>query len=553
MRLRRKDQKGRKTGKRFLIFPRYQQLDSVRRLVADARALGAGQGYLIQHSAGSGKSFTIAWLAHQLSTLHDADDRRVFDTIVVITDRRVLDRQLQATVRQFEQTLGVVENIDTTSRQLKDALESGKTIIVTTLQKFPVIAQEIGELPGKRFGLIVDEAHSSQSGESTKSLKAVLSPTSLQQAESEEAEAETPEEELENTILAEMEKRGQMPNLSTFAFTATPKPKTLELFGNKREDGSFAPFHLYSMRQAIEEGFILDVLVSYTTYKAYWRLLKTVEDDPRYDKQKAAYLLKSFVDLSSHAIDAKVRIMVEHFAERVQNQIGGRAKAMIVTRSRLHAVRYMLAVDRYLAERGYPFKALVAFSGTVADGGQPYTEAGMNGLPETQTARTFEAPDYRFLIVANKFPGPGSDQPLLQAMYVDKKLGGVNAVQTLSRLNRTPPGETRHHGPRLRQRGRGHQVRLRALLRDHNTVRSDRPQSALRNPDPPGRVPDLCGCRCGRLRQPLLRPQGHPGPPIRGVGARGRAFPRAPRGRNARSSGVSSPTTCGSTRSWPRC
>ena len=345
------DEKGRKTGKRFLIFPRYQQLDSVRRLVADARALGAGQRYLIQHSAGSGKSFTIAWLAHQLSTLHGPDDRRVFDTIVVITDRRVLDRQLQATVRQFEQTLGVVENIDTTSRQLKDALESGKTIIVTTLQKFPVIAQEIGELPGKRFGLIVDEAHSSQSGESTKSLKAVLSPASLQDAESEEAGAETPEEELENTILAEMEKRGQMPNLSTFAFTATPKPKTLELFGSKREDGSFAPFHLYSMRQAIEEGFILDVLASYTTYKAYWRLLKTVEDDPRYDKQKAAYLLKSFVDLNPHAIDEKVRIMVEHFAERVQNQIGGRAKAMIVTRSRLHAVRYKLAVDRYLAER----------------------------------------------------------------------------------------------------------------------------------------------------------------------------------------------------------
>ena len=432
------DDTGRKTGKRFLIFPRYQQLDSVRRLVADARALGAGQRYLVQHSAGSGKSFTIAWLAHQLSTLHGPDDRRVFDTIVVITDRRVLDRQLQSTVRQFEQTLGVVENIDTTSRQLKDALESGKTIIVTTLQKFPVIAQEIDELPGKRFGLIVDEAHSSQSGESTKSLKAVLSPASLQDAESEEAQAETPEEELENTILAEMEKRGQMPNLSTFAFTATPKPKTLELFGSKREDGSFAPFHLYSMRQAIEEGFILDVLASYTTYKAYWRLLKTVEDDPRYDKQKAAYLLKSFVDLSPHAIDEKVRIMVEHFAERVQNQIGGRAKAMIVTRSRLHAVRYKLALDRYLAERGYPFKALVAFSGTVADGGQPYTEAGMNRLPETQTARTFEAPDYRFLIVANKFQ-TGFDQPLLQAMYVDKKLGGVNAVQTLSRLNRTHP------------------------------------------------------------------------------------------------------------------
>ena len=435
------DEKGRRTGKRFLIFPRYQQLDCVRRLVRDARATGPGQRYLIQHSAGSGKSFTIAWLAHQLSTLHGADDRRIFDSIVVITDRRVLDRQLQSTVRQFEQTLGVVENIDTTSRQLKDALEAGKTIIVTTLQKFPVIAEEIGQLPGKRFALIVDEAHSSQSGESTKSLKAVLSPSSLEDAESEEAGVETPEEERENATLAEMEKRGRLPNLSTFAFTATPKPKTLELFGTQRADGSFAPFHLYSMRQAIEEGFILDVLASYTTYRAYWRLWKTVEDDPRYEKNKAAYLLKSFVELHPHAIDAKVRIMVEHFAERVQNEIGGRAKAMIVTRSRLHAVRYKLAVDKFLAERGYPFKALVAFSGTVEDGGRSDTELGMNGYPETQTARAFEGPDNRFLIVASKFQ-TGFDQPRLHTMYVDKKLGGVNAVQTLSRLNRTHAGKS---------------------------------------------------------------------------------------------------------------
>ncbi|MGI9180703.1 MAG: RNA-binding domain-containing protein [Longimicrobiaceae bacterium] len=434
------DDKGRKTGKRFLIFPRYQQLDCVRRLVADARAAGAGQRYLIQHSAGSGKSFTIAWLAHQLSTLHDASDRRVFDSIVVITDRRILDRQLQSTMRQFEQTLGVVENIDTTSRQLKDALESGKTIIVTTLQKFPVIAKEIGELPGKRFALIVDEAHSSQSGESTKSLKAVLSSRSLEEAEAEEAQAETPEEELERTILAEMEKRGRLPNLSTFAFTATPKPKTLELFGTRRADGKFAPFHLYSMRQAIEEGFILDVLAHYTSYKAYWRLLKKVEDDPHYDRKKAEYLLKSFVELHPHAIGEKVKICVEHFAAQVQGEIGGRAKAMIVTRSRLHAVRYKLAVDRYLAERGYPFKALVAFSGTVQDGGQSYTESGMNGFPETQTAGTFDQSEYRFLVVANKFQ-TGFDQPLLHTMYVDKKLGGVNAVQTLSRLNRTHPPE----------------------------------------------------------------------------------------------------------------
>jgi type I restriction enzyme, R subunit len=432
------DERGRKTGKKFLIFPHYQQLDAVRKLVAHARGVGAGQWYLIQHSAGSGKSFTIAWLAHQLSTLHDATDRRVFDSIVVITDRRVLDRQLQTTMRQFEQTLGVVENIDTTSRQLKEALESGKTIIVTTLQKFPVIAKEMGELPGKRFAVIVDEAHSSQTGESTKSLKAVLASGSLEEAEREEEKAETPEEELEDTIAAEMEKRGRLPNLSTFAFTATPKPKTLELFGNKRPDGKFAPFHLYTMRQAIEEGFILDVLANYATYKAYWRLLKKVEDDPRYDKKKAQYLLKSFVELHPHAIGEKVRIMVEHFAAQVQGEIGGKAKAMIVTRSRLHAVRYRLAIDKYLAERGYPFKALVAFSGTVQDGGHPYTESNMNGFTEAQTAKTFERPEYRFLIVANKFQ-TGFDQPLLHTMYVDKKLGGVNAVQTLSRLNRTHP------------------------------------------------------------------------------------------------------------------
>jgi type I restriction enzyme, R subunit len=432
------DENGRKTGRRFLIFPRYQQLDAVRKLIRYARDDGTGQRYLVQHSAGSGKSFTIAWLAHQLSTLHNAADRRVFDSIVVITDRRVLDRQLQTTMRQFEQTLGVVENIDTTSRQLKEALESGKTIIVTTLQKFPVIAKEIGELPGKRFAVIVDEAHSSQSGESTKSLKAVLASGSLEQAEREEAGAQTPEEELDDAVLAEMEKRGQLPNLSIFAFTATPKAKTLELFGRKRPDGKFEPFHLYSMRQAIEEGFILDVLTNYTTYTAYWRLLKKIEDDPRYDKKKAEYLLKSFVELHRHAIGEKVRIMLDHFAAQVQNEISGRAKAMVVTRSRLHAVRYKVIFDRYVREKGYAFKALVAFSGTVQDGGQSYTEAGMNGVSEKQTAKTFERPEYRFLIVANKFQ-TGFDQPLLHTMYVDKKLGGVNAVQTLSRLNRTHP------------------------------------------------------------------------------------------------------------------
>ena len=439
------NQTGRRTGKRFLIFPRYQQLECVRRLIVDARTTGTGQRYLIQHSAGSGKSFTIAWLAHQLSTLHDLRDRRVFDSIVVITDRRVLDRQLQNTIRQFEQTLGVVENIDRTSRQLKQALESGKTIIVTTLQKFPVIAEEIGELPGKRFAVIVDEAHSSQSGESTKSLKSVLASGSLQAAAREEAGAKTREEELEAKVLAEIEKRGRLPNLSTFAFTATPKAKTLELFGTKREDGKFEPFHLYSMRQAIEEGFILDVLENYTTYKVYWRLLKTIQQDPHYDKRKAVSLLKSFVGLHPHAVRQKIAIMVGHFAGQVQNEIKGKAKAMIVTRSRLHAVRYKRALDHFLKQEGHPWKSLVAFSGTVKDGAS-YTESGMNSagedhvIGERQTAAEFNKLDYRFLVVANKFQ-TGFDQPLLHTMYVDKKLGGVNAVQTLSRLNRTHPGK----------------------------------------------------------------------------------------------------------------
>ena len=432
---------GRKTGQRFLRFPRYHQLDCVRRLVAYAVDKGTGHRYLIQHSAGSGKTYTIAWLAHHLSTLHDADDKRVFDSIVVITDRRVLDRQLQTTMLHFEQTPGVVENIDQTSRQLKEALESGKTIIVTTLQKFPVIAREVGELPGQRFALIVDEAHSSQSGESIKGLKAVLASPSLEDAADEETDVTTLEEELERIVLEEMEKRGQLPNVSTFAFTATPKSKTLELFGTKRPDGSFVPYHRYSMRQAIEEGFILDVLINYTTYQSYWRLIKKIEADPHYEKSKANYLLKRFVDLHPHAIDEKVQIMIGHFREMVMKRINGQAKAMIVTRSRLHVVRYKIALDKHLAELKNPFRALVAFSGTVEDGGRSYTESGMNGLPEAQTAKTFGQPDYRFLIVADKFQ-TGFDQPLLHTMYVDKKLEGVNAVQTLSRLNRIYPDKS---------------------------------------------------------------------------------------------------------------
>jgi type I restriction enzyme R subunit len=430
------DDRGRKTGSRSMIVPRYHQLDAVRRLVGDARERGAGHRYLIEHSAGSGKSNSIAWLAHQLSTLHDDADERVFDSIVVVTDRRVLDRQLQGTVRQFQQTLGVVENIDKTSRQLREALDSGKTIIVTTLQKFPVISKEVAALPGRRFAVIVDEAHSSQGGEGVEHLKRALSVVERQDVEEEQEE----EEDLNDLVVQEMKRRGHLPNVSTFAFTATPKRETLELFGERRLNGSYEAFSLYSMRQAIEEGFILDVLENYTTYTAYWNLLKTIEDDPRYDRQEATVLLKAFVDMHEHTVAKKVEIVLDHFRNHTALRIGGRAKAMIATRSRRHAVRYKLAVDRALAAKGLGFKALVAFSGSIEDGGKEYTEAGMNGFSETRTAETFKRDEYRLLVVANKFQ-TGFDQPLLHTMYVDKKLSGVTAVQTLSRLNRVYPGK----------------------------------------------------------------------------------------------------------------
>ena len=430
---------GKKTGKRKLIFPRYHQLDAVRRLIAHARQNGTGQCYLIQHSAGSGKSNSIAWAAHQLSILHNTQDERVFGTVVVVTDRRVLDRQLQAIVRAFEQTPGTVAAITKDSQQLKEALESGKNIVVTTLQKFPVIAGKVAELPGKHFAVIFDEAHSSQAGEATRALDTVFSAGSLEEAE--KLEEASGEEDLTSHIEDEIRKKGLLPNVSYFAFTATPKAKTLELFGTEMKGGGFAPFSLYPMRQAIEEGFILDVLQNYTTYKVYWSLLKKIEDDPAYDRFKAIRLIKLFVDLHEHAISKKAEIIVDHFCDQVQGRIGGKAKAMVVTRSRLHAVRYKQAVDAVLAARNLPFKALVAFSGKVKDGGKEYSENGMNGISEAQTALTFKLDEYKFLIVAEKFQ-TGFDQPLLHTMYVDKRLRGLHAVQTLSRLNRIHPGKT---------------------------------------------------------------------------------------------------------------
>lgn len=427
---------GRISKKETLLFPRYHQRDVVRRLIADARENGAGKNYLIQHSAGSGKSNSIAWTAHNLSDLHDKEDRKVFDKIIIITDRRVLDKQLRDTVSQFEQQRDVVKGV-TRSNELREALQDKTKIIVSTLQKFPVIVEDMEKLQGKTFAVIVDEAHSSQSGESTKALKQTLS--KLEDAEQQDETNQEIDPETQFALDAQAA-RGRLPHVSFFAFTATPKEKTLELFGEKGPDGKFAPFSLYSMKQAIEEGFILDVLKNYTTHKMYFELAQRAKEvDPEFEKKKAYRLAISYADLHEHGIEKKAELMVEHFRSQIERQIEGKAKAMIVTKSRLHAVRYYLAVRDYLARQGYPEKAIVAFSGTVIDGsrgGIEYTEAGLNGFSETETVSKFDDDDHKFLIVANKYQ-TGFDQPKLAVMYVDKKLGGVATVQTLSRLNRT--------------------------------------------------------------------------------------------------------------------
>lgn len=432
------DKNGRLRREQKLLFPRYHQLDSVRKIVIDARAHGVGKNYLIQHSAGSGKSNTIAWTAHRLAELHDDSGRNVFDGVVVVTDRRVLDRQLSDTVKSFSHVTGLVKHVES-SAELRECLETGAKIITSTLQKFPVIADTVEKIDGKKFAVIIDEAHSSQSGESAADLRQVLT---LDEAEKQELENEHAFKTVEDQIADRQRARKvSAPNLSYFAFTATPKQKTLELFG--AEDvvtGKFGPFSLYSMKQAIEEKFILDVLKNYTTYETYFGLLKKIEDDPEYDKKKAQRLLVGYVERHEHAIDKKVAIMVEHFEEKIAGLIGGKAKAMIVTKSRLHAVRYKIAFDKYLAEKRYSHKAIVAFSGKVKDGGLEYTEAQMNKFSESQTAEEFKKDEFRFLIVAEKYQ-TGFDQPLLSVMYVDKKLSGVSAVQTLSRLNRTTYGK----------------------------------------------------------------------------------------------------------------
>lgn len=434
------DKNGKKRKEEKLIFPRYHQLDTVNRILTHVKANGTGNNYLIQHSAGSGKSNTIAWTAHRLAELHDESNKPIFDGVIVVTDRRVLDSQLSATVDSFSQVGGVVKHVES-SADLKGALEGGVKIITSTLQKFPVIVSTIEKTAGAKFAIIVDEAHSSQSGESSADLRQVLT---LDDAVTQEEKEEKLFKTVEDLLNERMKSRKvTSPNLSFFAFTATPKQKTIELFGTQDVvTGKFVPFSLYSMKQAIEEKFILDVLKNYTTYETYFGLLKKVEDDPEFNKKKAQRLLIGYVERNEHAILKKVAIMTEHFEQKIVKLINGKAKAMIVTKSRLHAVRYKLAFDAYLKEKGYEHKALVAFSGSVIDPDSKleYTESQMNHIPESQTAEEFKKDEYKFLIVAEKFQ-TGFDQPLLSAMYVDKKLGGVNAVQTLSRLNRTTYGK----------------------------------------------------------------------------------------------------------------
>ena len=446
--------------KEKMIFPRYHQLDAVRKLVAHAKGNGAGSNYLIQHSAGSGKSNSIAWLSHRLASLHDNHDEKVFHSVIVVTDRRVLDQQLQETIYQFEHKAGVVEKIDEDTRQLARALSDGTPIVITTIQKFPFISQALSTLEkkgagveidtaGKRFAVIVDEAHSSQSGETATALRGMLNKAGIEAAiaaQLSDEEDDDLSDDAKAAVLRDALRRARQPNLSFFAFTATPKFKTKVLFDEPGPSGA-SPFHEYSMRQAIEEGFVMDVLQNYTTYKRFFGLIKQVEDDPDVPRRKAGTALTRYLELHPVNIEQVVAVIVEHFRLHVMYELGGRAKAMVVTGSRLAAVKYKLAFDRYIADQGYSgIRSLVAFSGTVEDPDDPgssYTEVAMNdGLAERELPETFQRDDYRVLLVAEKYQ-TGFDQPLLQTMYVVKRLAGVQAVQTLSRLNRIAPGKSR--------------------------------------------------------------------------------------------------------------
>lgn len=414
-----------------VIFPRFHQFDVVSRLLKDVKEKGVGQRYLIQHSAGSGKSNSIAWLTHNLVSLHRIEndkEKEVFDSILVVTDRRVLDRQIQENVKSFTENRNLVEAITEGSRQLKAALEDGKKIIVTTIQKFPYIADEITHLQNKSFAIIIDEAHSSQSGKNAEEMGKAIS---------NKDDKETGEMDLEEELIKIIKNKKFQKNASYFAFTATPKPKTLEMFGSACEingEKKFIPFHLYSMKQAIEEGFILDVLKGYITYASYYKIVSK-NDNREYDKKKANAKLKAYVTNHIATIEKKATIMIEHFFQNIYKKIGEKAKAMIVTSSRENAVKYYLFFKKYLQENYPEYQALVAFSGVKEMEGRSYSEVGLNGFSEAMLKDEFKKDNYRFLIVAQKYQ-TGFDEPLLHTMYVDKRLEGINAVQTLSRLNR---------------------------------------------------------------------------------------------------------------------
>lgn len=422
------------TRKQKLIFPRYHQLDVVRWLLAETKVNGVGDRYLIQHSAGSGKSNSITWLSHQLVELTNAENvDPIFDSVIVVTDRRVLDKQIRDNIKQFTQVKGVVQAITQGSRQLKKALEAGKKLIITTVDKFSYVVEDIQSLKSKRFAIIIDEAHSSQSGSKAAKMSAALS-----------KDATKAEETTEDKILRIIEEQKLCQNASYYAFTATPKNKTLELFGwQNSQDSKFYPHHLYSMKQAIEEGFILDVLQNYTTYNSYYQLQKKIEDDPKFDTQRAKQKLRKNLEESPYPIQEKTKVMVDHFLDEVigQRKIDGKAKAMVVTRSILSAIRYKLAFDAYLRELKSPFQTIVAFSGSKDIEGKTEDESSLNGFPSQEIEIRFKQNSYRFLIVADKYQ-TGFDEPLLHTMYVDKPLADVKAVQTLSRLNRAYPGKT---------------------------------------------------------------------------------------------------------------
>lgn len=441
-----KDATGKQYEKKTLIFPRYHQLDVVRKLVSDTHKNGSGKHYLIQHSAGSGKSNSIAWLAYHLQRIHVDDNQPLFNSIIIVTDRTVLDRQLQNTITSFDATTGLVETIgdNKTSQDLLKAINDGKQIIITTLQKFPVIYNDVTSTEGKRFAVIVDEAHSSQTGSAAQKLKAALADkeeTLKEWEEFDEEEAKKARDD-QDELNALLIGQGRHKNISFYAFTATPKMKTMEMFGTIQPDGSFAPFHVYSMRQAIEEGFILDVLKNYMTYSTAFKMVKLIEDDPELPPSLAKRAIAKAVDFHPYNLNRKTEIMVEAFRERTRYSIGGKGKAMVVTSSRLAAVRYYQEFKQYIAQKGYDdMDVLVAFSGEVNDDGEKYTETNMNVLKdgthvkENQLKEVFHSTDFNVLIVAEKYQ-TGFDEPLLHTMFVDKKLRGVKAVQTLSRLNR---------------------------------------------------------------------------------------------------------------------